>query len=289
MENLRGIALMTLAMASFALADALIKLLSGTHPTGQVLMIISVFGAVGFGVAARMQGNRILTADFWQRAVIARNFGEALGTSGFITALALTPLSTASAVIQSAPLLVTLGAAVFLQEKVGLRRWLAILVGFVGVMIIIRPGVAGFDANALFAVQGAIGLAIRDLASRAVPRRISTFQLGCWGFLVTIPIGAIMWWIADTAAGPIDLLAVLILTAIIVGVAIAIYAITAAMRIGDVAVVSPFRYTRLVFGLFMAMVMFGERPDATTWVGAAIVVASGLYTFWRERRVGAVA
>ena len=285
MQNMRGIALMTLAMAGFAISDSLIKALAATMSIGQITSLMGIVSAVVFGLAVRLQGQEVFSSAFFHRAVVIRNIAEVTGAFGFITALALIPLATASSIIQSAPLLVTLGAVVFLGERVGWRRWAAIAVGFLGVLIIIRPGAEGFTPAALFAVLGTFGLAMRDLASRAVPKTISNLQLGTWGFFVLIPTGLLMHWAAGAEWSTLGLSEVAYLVGTCVFACAGVYCVTAAMRMGDVAVISPFRYTRLIFGITIAMIFFGERPDALTWLGSAIVVAAGLYTFMRERKV----
>ncbi|WP_050931302.1 DMT family transporter [Aestuariivita boseongensis] len=284
MDNLRGAAWMTAAMLGFAVEDMFIKLLAGSLPTWQIILILGMGGGLAFGLAARAQGQRLFSRAALSPAVLMRNTGEVLGTLGFVTAIALIPLSTASAVLQATPLVVTLGAALFLGEAVGWRRWSAIFAGFIGVLLVIRPGMEGFDLYSLFALQAVIGLAIRDLATRRVPRTISTEQLSFWAFLVLIPaallLGAVLgappvrpqgWdWLYIGFAIPLSVFAY--------------YAIVAAMRVGEVSFVTPFRYSRILFALVFGMAVFGERPDALMLVGAALIVASGLFTLWRERK-----
>ncbi|MEO9575754.1 MAG: DMT family transporter [Tateyamaria sp.] len=283
MDNLRGAAIMVLAMLGFAIEDALIKLLSDALPVGQIIGLLGIGGATVFAVLCRVQRQSLWQANFLARPVLLRNLAELLGTLGFVTALALIPLSTASAILQAAPLLVTLGAAVFFREPVGWRRWGAILVGFGGVLMIIRPGTEGFDWLSLFAVLGVLGLAVRDLATRRVTFAISSMQLSFLAFLTLIPASVILLTFGGVApVMPNGLQSGLLGAAVLIG-AISYFAITYAMRIGDIGFVTPFRYSRMVFALIIAMALFGENPDALTLIGAAIIVASGLYTLWREQ------
>lgn len=284
MENLRGSALMVLAMAGFALEDMFIKRLSGDLPVGQILMLLGAGGAVIFGLAALSRGHALLSRDLLTWPVMLRNLGELIGTIGFVTAIALTPLSSASAILQATPLAVTLGAALFLREQVGWRRWSAILVGFAGVLMVIRPGLSGFEPASLFAVQAVVGLAMRDLATRAVPHTVTSMQLSSYGFATIVPAGALLLWLSGGAVSPSAANWRDIAFALLLGVA-AYYAIVAAMRVGEVSFVTPFRYTRLIFALVIAVLIFDEQPDALTLVGAAIIIASGLYTLLRERRL----
>ncbi|HBR61993.1 MAG TPA: EamA family transporter [Rhodobacteraceae bacterium] len=285
MENLRAIALMVLSMAGFAIEDMLIKYIALEMPTGQFLMLIGAGGALIFTLMAWRQGQAVLSADFLRPTIIIRNLGEVIGTLGFVTALVLTPLSSASAILQATPLAVTLGAALFLREAVGWRRWSAILIGFCGVVAVIRPGLEGFQPASLFAVLGVIGLATRDVATRATPATISSLVLSAHGFGMLVPAGAFLLWISGGAVAPSAQGYGLLFAALIIGVS-AYYALTLSMRLGDVAVVTPFRYVRLVFALFIGVTVFHEQPDAWTLGGAAIIILSGLYTFFRERQLG---
>ncbi|MCZ0812128.1 MAG: DMT family transporter [Pseudomonadota bacterium] len=284
MENLRASALMVLAMFGFALEDMFIKRLSLDLPVGQILIMLGSGGAVAFGLIALARGHRLFSRDLLSGPVLLRNLGELIGTLGFVTAIALTPLSSASAILQATPLAVTLGAALFMGEQVGWRRWSAIIVGFVGVLLVIRPGLEGFEPASLFAVQAVIGLALRDLATRAVPRSVTSMQLSSYGFATTVPAGAVLIWLSGGAVSPDAANWRDIGLALLLGVG-AYYAIVAAMRFGEVSFVTPFRYTRLVFALVIGVTVFGERPDALTLTGAAIIIGSGLYTLLREQRL----
>ncbi len=284
MENLRGAAWMTAAMLGFAIEDMFIKLLAGSLPTWQIILILGIGGAASFAVAARTQGHALITRAVLSPAVLLRNVGEILATLSFVTALALIPISTASAVLQATPLVVTMGAALFLGERVGWRRWTAILVGFLGVLLVIRPGVAGFDIYSLFALLAVIGLAIRDLATRRVPNHIASTQLSFWAFLVLIPAALILGQVSGTPAVLPQSLEWLYISIIVPMGVFAYYAIVAAMRVGEISFVTPFRYSRILFALLIGMVIFSERPNALMLTGAALIVASGLFTLWRERK-----
>jgi drug/metabolite transporter (DMT)-like permease len=289
MDNSRGAGLMVLAMLLFALEDMLIKLMSAALPIGQIVGMLGLGSALLVAIVLGLRGQPLFTRQILTPAVLLRAFGELIGTIGFITAIALIPLSTASAILQATPLFVTLGAALFLQEQVGWRRWLAILVGFAGVLMIIRPGLEGFNWASLFALQAVVGLGLRDLATRRVPRETSSLQLSFWAFLVLIPASVVLMWANGetlTLPGPSGWLYFAV--ALLIGIG-AYYAIVAAMRSGDISFVSPFRYSRILFALAIGTSVFGERPDALTLAGAAVIVGSGLYTLWRERNVRAKA
>jgi drug/metabolite transporter (DMT)-like permease len=285
MDNLRGILLMVASMAGFAMEDMFIKWAAADLPTGQILLVIGLAGAPVFAAMAALRGTSVLSRGFFAAPILGRNFGEMVGTFGFVTALALVPLSMVSAILQAMPLAVTCGAALFLGEQVGWRRWSAIVAGFVGVLIVIRPGAEGFRPEALWAVLAVLGLSLRDLATRRVPARISSLQVSSWAFLAVGLLGELMM-----LAEPRGFVAMTLRQGLLLGGAVAFgivayWTITAAMRMGEISVITPFRYSRLVFGLAIGILVFGERLDAPMLAGAGLIVASGLYTFARERRL----
>ena len=280
--NMRGILLLTLSMAGFAAEDALIKLASGALPAGQILLMIGLVGTPVFAIWGRMQGHRTFSAQVLDGTLWLRNVFEVIGTLGFVTALTLIPLSTASAILQASPIVVTAGAAIFLGETVGWRRWTAIAVGFCGVLVILRPSGAGFDANALWAVLGVLGLASRDLVTRRMKASLPTMVVATWAFATVAALGAAMLAASGGATLPPGPSLLYVLAAVTIGVG-AYWCIIEATRAGDVAAIQPFRYTRLIFAMIIGAVVFAERPDAWTLIGAAMIIGSGLYTFARER------
>lgn len=282
MENLRGILLMVASMAGFALEDMFIKWAAADIPTGQILLMLSVVGTPVFALAARLQGARFWVRDALHPALNWRNVGEMVGTMGFITAISLTPLTSATAIFQATPLAVTFGAAMFLGETVGWRRWSAILVGFFGVVMIIRPGMDGFHLASLWSVLAVIGLSVRDIATRKIPASISTMQISAWGFAAVGVLGAGMLAVSGGPVMPDGPQFGFIAGALTFGI-VSYWAITQAMRLGEVSVITPFRYSRLVFALIIGTTVFNERPDHITLLGATLIIGSGLYTFARER------
>lgn len=281
MDNLRGSLTMVFAMALFAMEDALIKALAGSLPAGQILVFMGVAGTPVFAWLCHRRGIRVFSSTFWQRPIVIRNLCEIAGAMTFVTALTLIPLATASAFIQAAPLLMTMGAALLLGETVGWRRWTAIVVGFCGVLLILRPYGAGFDPNTLFALAGVIFLSGRDLVSRQVPKTVPNLLLATYGFAATIPAGLGLWALDGRFVVP-DMADWIKLGAIVVVGLVGYLAVTAASRMGDVSVVTPFRYTRLPFALMLGIMLFGERPDTTTLLGALLIICAGLYTLLRE-------
>jgi len=276
---------MLAAMSGFALEDVFIKLLASAMPMGQVLALIGAGGVINFGVFARLRGQRLLSPALLTRPVLLRNLAEAIAAVSFVSALVLTTLSSASAILQTTPLALTMGAALFLGEPVGWRRWTAIGAGFLGVLLIIQPGLAGFAPASLLAVIAVAAVTLRDLSSRAIPAHVTSIQLAAWAFAALIPTGLVV--MAVTGAAPVMLQApdlARLAGAFLFG-GLGYYALVGATRTGEVAVVVPFRYSRLVFAMILGALIFGERPDPLMLAGAALIVTAGLYTIWREARI----
>ncbi|NRA53034.1 MAG: DMT family transporter [Gammaproteobacteria bacterium] len=274
---------MVLAMAAFAIEDMFIKAAANTAAIGLVLTIFGLGGMLIFIVLTWQRGEVVLHRAILSRPILLRASCEVLGRLTFALAITLTPLSSASALLQATPLVVVIGAALFFGEQVGLKRWLAIVAGFVGVLMIIRPGLDSFEAASLFALVSTLGFAGRDLATRAAPPVLSNMQLGVYGFFVLIPTGLVMLWYSGDTIELNTSASLQILGAVIFGVA-AYYSLTIAMRTGEVSVVTPFRYTRLLFAMILGIAVFGEQPDEMTIIGSIVVVLSGGYTLVQSRR-----
>ncbi len=280
-DNQRGALFMTASMAGFAVEDVFVKAAAQSLPLGQVLLTMGLAGMVVFAAMARLQGETFLPRAFLSRAMLIRSAFEVTGRLFYGLAITLTALSTTSAILQAAPLVVVAGAALFFGERVGWQRWVAVLTGFAGVLIILRPG-TGFSALSLLAVVGLLGFAGRDLATRAAPRGLSNRQLGALGFAMLAVAGAVLLAISGGARLPDPATAGQLAAGSVFGV-LGYHALTHAMRTGEVSAVTPFRYTRLVFAMLLSMALFGERPDLATWVGTGLVVGSGLFALTRRQ------
>lgn len=275
---------MVAAMAGFAVEDMLLKAAAQTIGLGQILLMFGIAGLAGFAVLTRRQGRPIWDRAYLGRAILIRSVFEVTGRIFYALAFVMTPLTSATAILQATPLVVVGGAAIFLGERVGWRRWTAILVGLGGVMMILRPGLEGFSPLSILAVIGMIGFAGRDLATRAAPPQLSAMQLGICGFAMLSVAGAIlMIW----TGGPVvpDLPAYAFVSAATVFGVFAYFMLTLAMRTGEVGAVTPFRYSRLLFGMGLGVLVFGERPDLLTILGALVIAFSGTFALLRARRV----
>ena len=281
--NLRGSLFMSAAMAGFAVEDAFLKSASGQIPVGQAITLMGLVGVAVFAILALRAGDAPLPRAILTRTMLLRSGFEITGRLFYALAIALTPISTASAILQASPLVVVLGAAVIFGERVGWHRWLLILTGFVGVLIILRPGMAGFSALSLLALVAMAGFSGRDLATRAAPPALSNAQLGVTGYIMLTLSGLIILSVTGGVRVPSGQVLALLAAASLFGIA-AYAALTKAMRMGSVAVVTPFRYTRLLFAMVIGAVVFGERPDAATLAGSAVIVACGIAILTRRSR-----
>ena len=280
--NQRGIVLMVLGMAGFAVEDMFIKLMAARLPAGEILLGLGLGGFVLFGTIAARRGLLVVSHGFLHRAVLGRNLCEMLGTFGYVLAVALSPLTTATAIFQATPLAVTMGAALFLGEAVGWRRWTAIAVGFGGVLMIVRPGSEAFVPASLFALLAVVGLSGRDLFTRRIPGSIDSMLLVAWGFGAVGLVGLGQILATGGAVVPTGREAAWFAGGLASGMA-GYWWLTQSTRVGELSAIMPFRYTRLLFAMVIGISVFAERPDAWTVGGAGLIVASGIYSLLRER------
>lgn len=279
--NLLGIGWMVFSMAGFALEDAFIKTVTKQLPVGQVLMLFGLGGAMVFAVLARRRGVALFNPHVFTRLMLLRAVCEFFGRLFYVLAIAFTPMSSATAILQAAPILVVLGAKAFFREHVNLRIWLAILIGLLGVLVILHPSADDFSLLSLLAVIGTVGFVGRDLATRAASAKVTTEVLGFYGFSTMLLAGTCFAvWDAKPFAvltsGHIWTLG----AALLAGVS-AYTALMTAMRTGSLSAVTPFRYTRLLFGVSIGVLVFNEQPDIPMLLGCAIVIGAGLFIGWQ--------
>ncbi|WP_331461852.1 DMT family transporter [Roseibium limicola] len=283
--NIVGSLFMVVAMGLFALEDTFIKGAAAVLPASEVLLIFGLGGAVAFAVLALIRGESLFTRDVVSPPMLIRFVFEFTGRLFYVLALALTPLSSATAILQATPIVVVMGAALVFGETVGWRRWTAIAIGLLGVMIVLQPGAEAFSPLSILAVVGMIGFAGRDLASRAAPAALSTNALGFYGFL-TICVAGLAYSVWEGAPWAVPDSAASAAFAAAVGCGVLAYsALMKAMRTGEVASVTPFRYTRLLFGVGLGVLVFGEDMDSMMIVGCLLIVVAGLFILWRGQKV----
>jgi drug/metabolite transporter (DMT)-like permease len=274
-DNPRAILLMVLAMAAFAIEDMFIKLTAPALPQG-------IGGFLAMAVLARRSGLALVQPAFLHPAVLGRNLTEMIGSGGFVLAITMAPLTAANAVFQAMPLAVTAGAALFLGEKVGWRRWLAVGVGLSGVLIVIRPGPEGLTPGLLWALVAVVGLTARDLFTRVCPQDLPPVVLAAWGYVAVTALGVMMLAVTGGAVWPDAHQALMLGGAILTGTTGYLW-LTQSLRLGELSAVMPFRYFRLVCAIGIGWAVFGDRLDGVTWIGIALIIGAGLYAILRER------
>ncbi len=283
-NNLKGAALMTGCVSAYVINDAFMKLLFVEITLFQAVFVRSVIIIPPvFFIAWLTKVTMRHLSNQDKRLIAVRVVAEVCTTIAFLTALKYMPLANVTAILQALPLAVTMAAALFLAEPIGWRRWSAILVGFVGVLIIVRPGLEGFNIYSLAALLAIIFITVREIATRKLTSEAPTITvvlstaIGSAFFSGIMMIGA-EWH----AVSPVSWL-------LIIGAAVSVLIATLlsvmAMRTGEIGFVSPFRYTSMLGAIGLGILMFGDWPDQPTLVGTLIIVSTGIYTFHREQKI----
>ncbi|KGM53348.1 membrane protein [Lysobacter daejeonensis GH1-9] len=277
----RAVVAMLLAVALFALMDAGLKGLAGHYPPFQVAALRGA-ASLPFVLAWSLftAGPRTLLRVRWSLHLLRGVLGVVM-MAAFAYALRRMPLSTAYSIFFVAPLLITALSVPFLGEHVGPRRWVAIGIGLVGVLVVLRPTGEGVLSLAGIAVLvAALGYAVSAITVRVLARTDSTQAMMVWLLaMMAIGAGAIAWpdWVPLRSAD------VWLILGVGVAGALGQYAITEAFRLGEASLIAPLEYTALLWGVILDATLWGVLPDRVTWLGAAIIIASGLYLLHRER------
>ena len=281
-ENVFGAIFMAIGMLSFTVNDALMKFLFQTISVEQGMFMRGLVSVPLLAVIAYFRKSLFIRIDWrnW-RVILIRAFAELASTMLFLNALAQMPLANVSAILQSLPLTVTMFAAMFFGEAVGWRRWSAILVGFIGMLIIIRPGSDGFNEYAVLALIAVGFITLRDAITRRLDRSIPSLFVA---FVSAIPVflfGGAMT--VTTGWTPVSWSMGIIVTVAAISISCGYLFAVMAMRSGDVSFVAPFRYTGMIWAILFGFLLFGNLPDQMTILGTCIVIGMGVYAFHRER------
>lgn len=281
---MRGVIYMNVAMLAFTINDSFMKAVTQELPLFQAIALRGlVSSAVLIAIASRTFGGLQLWPMGKDRSVIIiRSIAEVGGTVLFLGTLLHMPLANLSAIMQSLPLVVTLAAALIFGDRVGWRQMLAILIGFGGVLVIIRPGTEGFDHWALVGLGSVACVVVRDLATRELSPNVPSVAVAVWASLAVTLMGGIsaafQGWVSINLAQ----------MWLILGASAALIAgylfVVMVMRVGDIGVVAPFRYMALIWAIIFGWVLFDTLPDSMTLIGSAVVVASGIYTLWSDSK-----
>ena len=284
-DNVKGMLLMSLSMAGFTLADANLKMASEYVSTGLITLALGLGGTLLFWIMLARKGEALFSSAIFEPPVMLRSVGETVATVFMVMALTYSSFIAVTVIVQTLPLLLTLFSLVFLGEKVGIQRLSAVLLGFCGMLIIMRPGTDGFDIFSLFAVLAVMGMAMRDIGSRLAAKHHSSVRLAVFGTMAQTLAGLVFMLFERTPSWP-PMIAWVYLFGMVSLASFAIIFVTKAMRTGEVSAVSPFRYTRLLFGILAGVLIFGDSLDRFTIMGSVIILLAGLYIWQREQRLG---
>ena len=282
--NQIGALFMMASMACFVMNDTLFKVTDGAVPLFQLLVLRGILTTTLVIVLARRLGSLHFNIARRDWGLIGLRSAAEMGAAYFfVTALFNLPLANVTAILQVLPLTVTLGSALFFKEVVGWRRMTAILIGFIGMLLIVRPGSDGFNLYSIYALMAVLSVTVRDLATRRLSSDVPSMTVTLSASLTVMIFSGVASlatpWVGISALNGL----------MIVGASVFIlggyYFSVRVMRVGDVSFIAPFRYTGLVWALILGWFVFGDWPTNLTLLGAGIVVATGLFTLYRERAV----
>ena len=272
---------MAVSMAAFTFNDACVKYVALSLPLFQTIFLRGCVVIILMMLLAWYIGNtfRPIPRREWGKVAL-RALAELAAFLPFIIALTLMPFANLVAILQALPLTLTFAGAVFLGERVGWRRWIAITVGFLGVLLIVKPGLAGFNSAALLGVLAVIAVTVRDVITRRLAAGVPSLLVSIITAVAVTLLGLIgslfePWQTVHLEQGVGIILAALF-------IALAYLSSVMVMRVGEIGFVTQFRYTAMIWGLLLGWFVFGEWPDMLTLLGAAIIVVTGLFTLWRN-------
>lgn len=283
--NRRGIIAMTGAMASFVVNDALVKYVSQSLSGAQLIFIRGAFATVLLLCIAHamglLRGPQSRAREILHRPVLIRSALDAAATLVYLTALFHLPLANATAINMATPLFIALLAVLWMGERVGRARWLAIGLGFVGVILIVQPKADGFNGYSLLCLFGTLLHAARDLYTRKIHVDMPSILITV-GTAVSVTalaglISVVQGW------KPLTAMHLGLLAAASVFLSGGYFLLIRAMRAGEISVIAPFRYTGLLIALVIGFVVWGETPNLLAWAGIALLVGAGLYVLLSER------
>lgn len=279
--NRRGVLAMAAGMASFVSNDALVKFVSQSLPAAQLIFVRGVFATALIFAIAHAIGATSQLRSLLDRKVLLRAGLDAFATMTYLTSLFHLPIGNATAINMATPLFITLFAVLAFHEKVGPGRWMAIATGFVGVLLVVQPSGAAFNAYALLCLGGTLLHAGRDLATRTIDRRIPSILITLSTAAAVTLLSAVFGLFEDWQ--PVTWQQFALLAAASAFLSGGYFLLTVAMRAGEMSVIAPFRYAGLLYALALGFVVWGDVPNGVAWAGIALLVAAGLYVLHSER------
>jgi drug/metabolite transporter (DMT)-like permease len=280
-DTLKGIAIMVVGVAFLTANDAVSKYLTESHPVGQVICLrqaATLLVIVPYVMAVTGWG--ALRVASWSGQV-TRGLLFVANAGLIVLALSLLPLATVITIMFASPIITAAVSLPMLAERVGPQRWIAILAGFAGVLIVIRPGAAGFEWALLVPVAAAVANSLRDVMTRLLSRTETSIAILFWSTLIVMAAGALtapFGWQPVTATAAAWF--------VLAGVfnAAAHFLLIEALRLGEATVITPVRYTSLLWAAVIGYVVWRELPDAWVLAGSAVIIASGINIVRAEAR-----
>jgi drug/metabolite transporter (DMT)-like permease len=281
-NNIIGAALMTGCMFAYVINDAMMKILFSEISLFQALFLRSMITVPPvFFMAWFAKISMRNLSNYDKRLMLFRVGAEVCATIAFLVALRHMPLANVTAILQALPLAITMAAALFLAEPVGWRRWIAILIGFIGVLIIVRPGVDGFNIYSLSAVAALIFITIREVFTRKLTGKVPTISVALATVIGIGLFSGIM--MIGTEWHPVNASSWLLILGAGVAVLAGTFLSVMAMQTGEISFVSTFRYTAMLGAIAVGILIFDDWPDQLTLIGTIIIVITGVYSFYREQ------
>ncbi|WP_082522225.1 DMT family transporter [Ramlibacter sp. Leaf400] len=281
--NRRGVLALSAGMASFVTNDSLVKYVGQSLPGSELIFIRGLFATVLVLAIAHAMRATSSMAVLTERRVMVRAGFDAFATMTYLTSLFHLPLANATAINMATPLFITLFAVIGFAEKVGARRWLALATGFAGVLLVVQPTAAGFNAYALLCLGGTLLHAARDLTTRTIDKRIPSILITL-STAVAVTLLAGLWGLVARDWQPVNATQLALLAAASVFLSGGYFSLTVAMRSGEMSLVAPFRYTGLLFALVLGFAVWGDVPNPMAWAGIALLVGAGVVVLHGERR-----
>ena len=298
-DSARGIILLCLGIAIFALQDVILKWLAGDYPLSQVMLTRSVTAVPIMLVFVHLDGGLRTLFTPGTKAMIARGLIMFVAYFAYYIALPALPLATTVALYFSAPLFITILSVVLLKEHVGPRRWIALALGFFGVALMLQPEGTGFEWAALLVLLSGFAYALSMIAARVLGGKETGAALAFWGnavfLLLSLAISATLGsgayegasdhpsvtfllrgWVTPTAFD----LSLMMATGVVAAMGLTL--LTQAYRIAEASVVTPFEYTAMVWSVIYGWIIWQDWPRVIDWIGIAIIIGSGLYILWRD-------
>ena len=283
-KNSKGIFLMIISMASFAVGDTFVKISGAFLSPAQIMFFLIAGGLIIFAMIAKFKGENLLDSRAFSPVLLIRYFAEMIGLVAMIMGLTKIPLSVVGTVTQASPILVAAGAVFFFKEIVSWRRWSSIVIGFIGVVLVIQPGSQNLDYAVIWAVVALVAFSIRDLVTRLTPPDIPSSSIATFTMIAAFPFTTAWVFLSGEKFFPPGIDWAVVSSMIVLGSFGYLLLITS-LRLGELSAIMPFRYSRIVFLLILGFLVFGERPTASMLIGATLILISGVYIMWREKVV----